>query len=422
MGYRDLLDNELLKSYSAAGVIHILSVSGLHVGLLVLVAMWFLNLLAIPEKFQWVKYLLVIVLVWAFACITGLSPPILRAAVAGSFILTGKMLRRDMHPLNGLAASAFFLFIINPFWLFDIGFELSYVAVAGIILLYPAFYRLLYIPWRAVDWLWQSAALSLAATIATLPLTLYYFHQAPVYFILSNLIVIPLSSLIMLAGALLLVLSPFHWLAVFVAKFVWWLVNIMDGCINFIGQLPMSRIKDIAILKEEAVLLGVVIVFFVLFVQLQKSPLLIVSLFVFSGLIVSGIPLQKGNFHQGQVVVYSVNKHTAIDLVDGPDDVILCDEALLADERAWMQHIVPARIYMGLGDPIFECLNEDTSKFQWKGIWRDGNFIQFHRKRMMVITSWKRKVSPIEKLKIDYLVLSGDAKVNLYELGISSRT
>ncbi len=126
--------------------------------------------------------------------ITGLSPSVLRAATMFSFVIMGTVLNRKSSIYNTLAASAFFLLIINPNLLFEVGFQLSYIAVLGIVYLQPLIYKRIYTRWWLLDKVWAITAVSIAAQIATLPLTLFYFNQFPVYFMLSNLLVIPSAA------------------------------------------------------------------------------------------------------------------------------------------------------------------------------------------------------------------------------------
>ena len=418
LGYRDFMDKDLTQNYSAAGVVHILSVSGMHLGILVWIAIWMLGLLRVPEKYKWTEYLLLLLLVWVFACLTGLAPSMLRAALIATFLLTGKLLRRDMHPLNGLAASAFFLFTIDPYLLMDIGFQLSYLAVVGIMLMYPALYKRGYIRWWLPDKVYQSIVLSVSATAATIPLTLYYFHQASVYFMFSNLAVIPLSMAIMVGGTLLLVLSPFQQLGQYFAFATKWLVMVMNHVIEIIARLPMAQIKGIAIVKEEALILGVAIFLFMWFVYSGRVKLLLASLMVFMGLFSYGIARQKMQATQSKLVVYSINRHTAIDVIEGKHDLIIADNTLLQKNEQIEQHINPLRWYSGLGVPMIECIDKDTSKLQWQTTWRDGRYLQIRDKRILMLSSWKRMIPPRAKLQVDYLILAPNAVVKLREVAL----
>ncbi|MBA4323416.1 MAG: competence protein, partial [Odoribacter sp.] len=213
LGYTDKIDPELMKDYSNVGVIHILSVSGMHVGVIFLVLNY---LLFFFEKFRHgkiIKTIILLLLIWLYAMITGLSPAVLRAAAMFSFIAAGRSFNRQVNIFNSLAASAFLLLMINPFFLADVGFQLSYLAVVGIIIIQPFLSSL----WYPGNWFlkqaWGITVVSVAAQIATFPLSIMYFHQFPNYFLVSNLIVIPFSNFIIYSGMLVLFTAPIGWLS-----------------------------------------------------------------------------------------------------------------------------------------------------------------------------------------------------------------
>ncbi|MCK4406529.1 MAG: ComEC family competence protein, partial [Bacteroidales bacterium] len=199
LGYDDKLDKELVKEYSGAGAMHILCVSGLHVGIIYLLLN---SMLFFLKKFRYgnnIKAVVLILLIWFYAMLTGLSPSVLRASTMISFIIIGKSLNRQTNIYNSLAASAFLLLIINPFIITSVGFQLSYAAVIAIVMLQQPMYKL----WIINNWLgdkmWAITTVSIAAQLGTFPIALLYFHQFPNYFIITNLIVIPLSGFIIYA-------------------------------------------------------------------------------------------------------------------------------------------------------------------------------------------------------------------------------
>ena len=199
LGYRENLDKELVKSYASAGAMHVLAVSGLHVGILYLLLTRIFSFLKKVKKVKNGKFILTILIVsflWFYAIMTGLSASVMRATTMFSFIVIGnELLNRKTSIYNTLAVSAIILMIINPFIVYQVGFQLSYVAVVGIVYLQPKLNRLFYSRYKLVRGVWAITCVSLAAQIATFPLSLHYFHQFSTYFFISNLIVIPASSL-----------------------------------------------------------------------------------------------------------------------------------------------------------------------------------------------------------------------------------
>ena len=204
VGYDEEISAGVMQSFSHSGTLHILSVSGMHTGILYMVLMLLFRLADPYNRYAKLRCALVMAVMLLFAAITGFSPSVLRAVLMLVLVLLGKTFRRNGNPYNTLLFSAFLLLLYNPFLLADVGFLLSYLAVGGIMYLYP----LLNSRWspgnRILKFAWDISLMSVAATLFTLPVTLYYFHQFPLWFLLSNLIIIPLSTVLMGAAFLLL--------------------------------------------------------------------------------------------------------------------------------------------------------------------------------------------------------------------------
>lgn len=204
VGYDDEISGDVMQSFSHSGTLHILSVSGMHTGILYMVLMLLCRLIDPHNRYPKLRCTGVIAVMLLFAAITGFSPSVLRAALMLVLVLLGKTFRRNGNPYNTLLFSAFLLLLYNPFLLADVGFLLSYLAVGGIMYLYP----LINDRWspqnRILKFGWDISLMSVAATLFTLPVTLYYFHQFPLWFLFSNLVIIPLSTALMGAAFLLL--------------------------------------------------------------------------------------------------------------------------------------------------------------------------------------------------------------------------
>ena len=217
LGFREDIDQELMKAYSSAGAMHVLAVSGLHVGIIYLMLAKALFFLQGKAWRRGLKLLLLIVFLWGYALLTGLSASVVRAATMFSFVAVGQLFNRHTSIYNTIVVSAFFLLLIKPTYLFEVGFQLSYAAVFGIVWLQPRMERLLpALPTRLLRGLWAITTVSIAAQLATFPLGLYYFHQFPALFLISNILVIPLVSILMYYGIGLLVFTALgaismHW-------------------------------------------------------------------------------------------------------------------------------------------------------------------------------------------------------------------
>ncbi|MFQ5335378.1 MAG: ComEC/Rec2 family competence protein, partial [Flavobacteriales bacterium] len=224
LGYKDALDDQIRHSFASAGAMHVLAVSGLHVGIIFLVLKSLLGFLERLKYGVFIKTFIMLSGLWFYAALTGFSPSVMRATTMFSFILIGKAMNRTAVIYNTLAASAFALLLFNPFLIMEVGFQLSYLAVVGIVFIQPRLYHIWHPKLWIIDKIWAITTVSLAAQIATFPLGLLYFHQFPNYFLFSNLIVIPMAAVILYNGMLVLALSfsdiLCHWASVVLSAFV----------------------------------------------------------------------------------------------------------------------------------------------------------------------------------------------------------
>ena len=331
LGYDESLPAQVRQSFVAAGAMHILCVSGMHVGIVYLLASFFLGLLGRGKKAAVAKKLVLLFLIWFYALITGLSPSVMRSALMISFLIVGELIRRKGFALNSIAASAFVLLLIDPNNLYAIGFQLSYMAVVGIVLLQKPIYKLLYVKNKLLDKLWEITAVSLAAQIATMPFAIYYFHQFTPYFWLSNLFMTPLSFLVILSGMLLLVFSWVPWLNLALGKVVWALLHVMNLSVAWIERLPCSLVKGLYMNDFQFALSLLFLLLLWLFVNLKKKRMMLEMLTVSAFFALTMAWRSQHLSHHSQFMVYSVRNHTAINIVDGFKNVLLCDEGLLAE-------------------------------------------------------------------------------------------
>ena len=260
IGFRDKMSFDVMQSYAAAGVIHVLAVSGLHVAILFAMLQWLLSFMRRKKHGRIFQAILIVIIIWIFTLVTGASGSVIRAATMFTASpLAGRCKSASMY--NILAGSALLILLFNPSLIMDVGFQLSYVAVIGITSLYPYVNNWLYRENALIDKIWKITAVSIAATVATLPLTSFYFNQFPTYFLIANLIVIPLSGIILQTGLALIVfqfIPPLAWL---LGQLVFALTWIMNEFIISIQQLPGSVIHLPYMPLLTAILLVAAIIF-----------------------------------------------------------------------------------------------------------------------------------------------------------------
>lgn len=332
LGYDDKLADDVRKNYVAAGSMHILCVSGMHVGIIYLLASFLLAFLNRKKWQKMLKHLLLLALIWFYALIAGLSPSILRSALMITFVIVGELIQRKGFIINSIAASAFVLLCVNPNNLFEIGFLLSYSAVIGIVLLQKPIYNLLYVKNKLLDKAWEMTAVALAAQIATIPFTLFYFNQFTTYFWLSNLFMTPISFVVVISGMVLLLVSWIPYINTLVGYLVWGAVYVMNWVVAKVESLPFSIVKGLYISDFEFTMLLLAFVLLLLMVSLRKRRLLVA---VLSSLLLFMVSLTVRLYQsdsQNAIVVYSLRNHTAVDFVSGGQHALLADSTLLADE------------------------------------------------------------------------------------------
>lgn len=233
LGQKQTLDPDLREAYVQSGVMHILAVSGLHVGIVYALLLFLIKPLGFTKKNSRLFLSGIMAVIWLYAFLTGLSPSVVRATTMFSLLILGQMRDRKPSIFNVLAFSAMLMIVFNPDVLGEVGFQLSYLAVFGIVLLYP-----LILSWwtpsnRIMEYFWQLTAVSLAAQLATFPLSVYYFHVFPSYFLLSNLLIVPLSFLVMQVGVPLMLVGWFD----VVGDSLGWVLSGLIWCQNMITYM-----------------------------------------------------------------------------------------------------------------------------------------------------------------------------------------
>ncbi|GAB2606623.1 hypothetical protein GCM10026987_00650 [Belliella aquatica] len=245
LGQKKNLEKEVNDAYVTAGAMHILAVSGLHVGIIY----GFFFLFVKPFRLQVGKRVLylsvIILLIWGYALLTGMSPSVMRAATMFSIMALAQMKSRSPSIFNAIALSALILLVYDPFLIFAVGFQLSYLALAGILLIQPILVKLWTPKSKVVEYIWQISTVGIAAQLMTFPISAYYFHVFPSYFILSNLVAIPGAFLIMSFGVPFMLFAQIPFLAKPLAWITEWLIRIVNQLIFGIQELPFAKIEEI---------------------------------------------------------------------------------------------------------------------------------------------------------------------------------
>lgn len=269
LGQKNMLDPEQKQNFIRAGVMHIMAVSGLHAVILSLFVMSLLFFL--KRRFNVMRILITVIFLWAFAFVTGLTPSVLRATLMFSFLQAGNLMKRRVNGINSVLASSFVLIMIRPSVIFDAGFLLSYAAVLYIIGFYHDLYLKISFRYWLPDKIWQSVAVTLVAQAGTLPLTIMFFNRFPTLFIITNLLIVPLSSILIVAGCLIPMTFPIVPVSTFLAHILDKLTELTEIMTASAASLPCSSIELIGLSPVECILLTIAISLLVYYL-LRFSP------------------------------------------------------------------------------------------------------------------------------------------------------
>jgi competence protein ComEC len=408
LGVTDGLDNDLIGAYAATGSLHVLSVSGLHVGIIYWLILLVLKPLNRTTSGKWTLAIFSILVLWGYAFVTGLSPSVLRAVAMFSFVAIARPWSQRTNIYNTLAASAFCLLLYEPYLIMSVGFQLSYLAVIGIVYLQPIFSRL----WEPKQWLWdniwQITCVSIAAQIATFALGLLYFHQFPVYFLFSNLFVIPASFLVLVMGIVLIFVSFIQPLAGLVGFLLEWTIKILNYGVFEMEALPFSLIDNVYITTFQCWLLIGVIVLIILLIEFKKFSAAVVMLFCVIGFSV----IQWMHFYKEtdvqKITVYKVGGHSAWDIMDSGQAFFFTDSALVNDWEKIRFHIRPNRLQSGVSTV------RQADNFDFVRIFQGCRLVVWNRVTILQIQ--QRDFSLPSGISPDFIVLGNNAIKSLNDI------
>ncbi|MCO4822975.1 MAG: ComEC/Rec2 family competence protein [Flavobacteriaceae bacterium] len=260
LGQRQDLSQEIYESYTQAGAVHILAVSGLHVGIILLLLNYLLKPIETIKHGKYFKMVIIVMLLWGFAIIAGLSASVTRAVSMFTIFAIAMQLKRPTNAYNTLAISMFFILLFKPLFIFDVGFQLSYLAVLAIISIQPLLYNIIKPRFMLIDKLWTISTVTIAAQLGIMPLSLFYFHQFPSLFFLSNLVIIPFLGFILGYGILIVVLAIVNALPLGIAEFYGAIISWMNNFITWISNQDTYLFEHISFSIYHVILSYVLII------------------------------------------------------------------------------------------------------------------------------------------------------------------
>ena len=393
LGQQQDISPDIIKDYQYAGAVHILSVSGLHIGFILLFVTFILKPFPNTRKGSFIKLIIIIISLISFGIIAGLAPSVVRSVVMFSFVAIGMYLRRSTNIFHTLLVSMLLILLFQPSFLFDVGFQLSYVALFFILWLQPILAEIWKPKNKVANYFWEILTVSIAAQIGALPLSIYYFHQFPGLFFVTNLVVIPFISLIMGLGVLVMVLAAFDFVPLFLSKSLEWSITILNKIINSIASIKQFIIQDIPFNWQLLISLYLLIICIIIWIK--KPNFIRLTITLSSVLIFQGtyFGTQWSIEKQKELVIFNSKKNTLISERKGKN-------VTLYQNGKELKNIAINSYLMG----NFSTL-KDTKKLQ--------NVLYFNGSKILILDSLG--VYPM-KSNPDILVLTRSPRINLDRL------
>jgi len=421
LGYKNDIDPETRDAYAASGAMHILAVSGLHVGIIYMIINLLLSFLNKNKAGKILKAVLIIIILWAFAYISGLSPSVKRSALMFSLITFGSLLNRQASIYNTIAASAFILLLLNPFNINSVGFILSYSAVLSIVYFQPKIYNIFFVKNKLGDKIWALVSVSLAAQLGTMPISFLYFHQFPTYFIITNIVVIPLASIILYFAISLFIVSWIPFIGTIMAFLLKKIVFGLNYSVNLIDSLPYSAIKNIYISPPEVLIFYALIFISGLFFIYKNKKYLQLALGIIIIWISVGIFQNYEFMNTEKLFIYNIRKASAINIINNQKNYLFCDTTIINDPSIIEFSIKNNWLNCGYKNADLhniDSLQNDTilefNNFEFKN-----KFFKYKDKKFLILRD--NKLSDFytnNKLNLDYIILSNNVYIDIADIDL----
>ena len=341
IGYKNDLEDDLVRAYSNTGVVHVIAISGLHLGLIYWLLVRFFRSLR-HRHLKWLSPILIIFILWFFSFAAGGQASVLRSAMMFTCIVVAENISRKTNIFNTLAFSAFILLCYDPFWLWDAGFQLSYAAVLSILVFMRPIYNIIYVENKLLDNIWKLCAVTLAAQLLTLPIILYHFDQFPVYFLITNLIAVPMSSMILMLTILLCLSPGISGVASALGDITTWSIRAMNRFILNADKLPFATWDNIQVTVAQSICITAIIIFFSMYLIHKQKTTMYVSLAALFFLCM----FRTSSFYETngrRLIVYNIPKSTAVDLMDGHQFMHIAKPMHEKNSKPYLFHIRPTR-------------------------------------------------------------------------------
>lgn len=394
LGQQQDISQDIIQDYQYSGATHILSVSGLHVGFIMLFITFVLKPIPNTKKGSFFKLISILIALAGFAIISGLSPSVLRSVVMFSFLAIGNHLRRNGNIYHTLLVSILLILLFEPYFLFDVGFQLSYLALFFILWLQPLFKNIYKPKNKLTVYIWESLTVSFAAQIGTLPLCLYYFHQFPGLFFVTNIIILPVLSFIMIAGIIVMIIAIFTSPPLFITIIFEKSIYLLNLMIHAVASIESFVIRDISFNSYYLFTFYLLIISSIVWIKkpdFRKLALVFSSIILVQlSFILTKIQIES----EKELIVYNEKNNTLISERTGKKITLYTRNKFSKENRNINSYLV--------GNSVSLNKVKDIK-----------NVLYFKDKKILIIDS--TNIYPV-KSKPDILILTQTTKINLDRL------
>ncbi|MCF6365851.1 MAG: competence protein ComEC family protein [Bacteroidales bacterium] len=418
LGDKSEIDEDVRQSYVASGAMHILAVSGLHVGIIYVLFNFFFRFFdkLKTKNYAYGKVLkaaILIIILWSFAIISGLSPSVSRAATMFTFVIIGRAMKRKINIYNSLAASAFILLLINPYQITNVGFQLSYAAVFAIVYFQPRILKIFVIKNKVIYYIWSLTAVSIAAQIGTIPITLFYFHVFPWYFMLTNIIVIPVATLIIYLAVALLLTSFIPAVSSFFAYILNLCIQFLNNSVSVIESLPYSFSENISFNTSDLIFSSLLVILFAAFISYKQVKTIYNILLILIIWLSCNTFSKAHNNSNNKLFVYNIKDISAINIIGEKN-------YLITSKNSFNKNTIkygPLSNWQHLNKTNYIPVNISDSVYISNSIVKYKNFILSNSKKILIINNETQiRFQGNDKFNIDYIIISGNPEIKIKEV------
>ncbi|MFN3967691.1 ComEC/Rec2 family competence protein [Flavobacterium sp.] len=397
LGQQQDISPDVLRDYQLAGAVHILSVSGLHVGFILLFVTFLLKPLANTKKNTLIKLIIILLSLWSYGILAGLAPSVVRSVTMFSFVAVGNHLRRTVNVFHTLLVSMLLILLWKPSFLFDVGFQLSYLALFFILWLQPLLAEIWQPKYKVTQYIWDILTVSFAAQIGTLPLSIYYFHQFPGLFFVTNVIVLPLLGIIMIVGVIAIVVACFGKVPSVVTKPLEFLIELQNNMIQWIASYEDFVFRNISFTSAMLWISYFVIIAIIIWFKKPNFKRLVIALLSIITLQSLYISTKLETHNTEEFIVFNARKSSIITQRKNKSVTVYSNDSILAS----LENNTTIQAYL-VGN---FCQAKEKKRLQ--------NLYYFNNKKILLIDSLAI-YSP--KIKPNILIITNSPKLNMERL------